>query len=75
MPKVDDIRRVKRDLSARLLRVPGVSGVGVSGGKITVYLAYGSADLRREVSRIVKEVAAETEVRVVVTGRFEALGG
>ena len=34
-----ELQELKRRLSPRLLSIPGVSGVGIPGGKLTVYLA------------------------------------
>lgn len=72
MPKVDDLRELKRVVSARLLGMPGVAGVGVPKGTLTIYLAYDSAGLRKEITRLVQDVAPNLEPDFLVTGTFEA---
>ena len=62
---------VKRRIGDRLLAVPGVSGVGVPGGRLTVYLEADVAEVRRACEEIVRSDGSGTAVDFVVTGRFE----
>jgi hypothetical protein len=65
-----DLREIKRRLSPRLLSIRGVSGVGLPGGKLTVYLAEDSETVRREVAAVVEADAPDTPFTCVVTGAF-----
>ncbi len=69
-----DLEEVKSVLSARVLRVRGVSGIGVPDGKLTVYLEYDSTELREEVLDVVKEVTPGRACRFIVTGKFVKQG-
>jgi hypothetical protein len=66
----DALRAVKERLSPDLLRMPGVSGVGISGGKLRVYLSEDSDTLRKAVRARVDAEATDAEVGFEVTGRF-----
>jgi hypothetical protein len=61
---------VKARLGGRLLAVPGVSGVGVPGGALTVYLEKDSPEARCACEEIVRADGSGAEVRFVVTGRL-----
>jgi hypothetical protein len=65
-----ELQELKRRLSPRLLGIPGVSGVGIPGGKLTVYLAEDTEAARREVARVLDSEASATPVTYVVTGTF-----
>ncbi len=65
-----DLREVKRRLSPRLLGIRGVSGVGLPGGRLTIYLAEDSESVRREVAALLESDAPDTPVTYVVTGAF-----
>ncbi len=62
---------VKRRVGDRLLAVPGVAGVGVPGGRLTVYLEADDAEARRACEEIVRGDGSGIEVAFLVTGRFE----
>lgn len=63
---------VKRLASPRLLEIPGVSGVGLRGDRLTVYLDSDSRRLRKQVQAIVKSISPSAEVTFLVTGPFRA---
>jgi hypothetical protein len=62
---------LRRKLSPLLLGLEGVSGVGVPGGKLTVYLDRDDQKVRHNAASVVEEVAPGTEVTFVVTGTPE----
>jgi hypothetical protein len=61
---------LKRLLSPLLLGVDGVSGIGVPGGQLTIYLEADNADLRHRVEEIVAKATPTVTPRFEVTGRF-----
>ena len=74
MPKQEEMRDLKRRLSAQVLGRPGCSGVGVerdASGRdvLTVYLESDDPEVRR---RFPEEFEGHP-VRHVVSGRFEKL--
>lgn len=70
MPSAPDSAALKRLLAPTLLRVPGVAGIGLPGGRLTVYLESDSADVRHRVEEAVSRVAPQARIRYEVTGRF-----
>jgi hypothetical protein len=67
-----DLEAVKQRLSPRLLGIAGVSGVGVSGGQLTIYLEKDSDTARQQIDQLLAGEAPDTPTRFVVTGEFEA---
>jgi hypothetical protein len=65
-----DLQQLKRRLSPRVLRIPGVSGIGTGRGTLTVYLVDDSEAPRRAVEAVVQSEAGNTAVEYVVTGTF-----
>lgn len=65
-----ELQSLKRRLSPLLLRIPGVSGVGIPGGTLTVYLTDDSAQVRDTVSAVLRREAPGAMVDYVVTGPF-----
>ncbi len=65
-----NLQQVKQLLSPRVLRVPGVSGIGTPRGELTVYLENDSAKLKEEIMDVVKSVAPGQPCKFVVTGKF-----
>jgi len=70
MSAAPDLGEVKRRLAPRLLRIKGVSGVGVRGGVLVVYLKRDAAAIRREVATILEGDAPGVRVDYIVTGEF-----
>ena len=65
-----DPRALKRKISSQILQVPGVSGIGVPKGRLTVYLESDSEDVRERVREVVRTVSPEADVVFMVTGKF-----
>lgn len=67
-----ELRIVKKRVSSHLLSLAGISGVGISGGHLTVYLENDSKAVRQAVDKIVANAAPGIPVLFVVTGKFHA---
>jgi hypothetical protein len=65
-----DPRALKRKVSSQILQVPGVSGIGVPGGRLTVYLEDDSDEVKNRVREVLKTVSPETAVVFQVIGTF-----
>ena len=50
--------------------MPGVSGIGIPKGQLTVYLESDSEDVRDRVREVLKTVSLEADVIFMVTGKF-----
>ncbi len=70
MPDRARLSRLKGRVSPRLLALPGVSGVGISGGSLVVYLEADDPVARARALRIVADEDAEAPVSFSVTGAF-----
>ena len=57
-------------MSWQILQVPGVSGIGVPKGRLTVYLESDSEDVKDRVREVLKTVSPETDVVFLVLGKF-----
>lgn len=62
---------VKNQLSDRLLSEAGVSGVGVRGKRLVVYLENDDKSVRQKIARIVDQVAPTTPLVFEATGTFK----
>ena len=69
----NDLIALKQRLSPHLLEVDGVSGVGVGGDRLNVYLEEDTQRIRDQVGKIIGEHAPNATVSFVVTGGFRAL--
>ena len=67
-----DPRTLKKRLSPGLMNIAGVSGVGISGGTLAVYLEVDSDAVRQAVEKVVGNEAPDVPVTYVVTGKFRA---
>ena len=65
-----DPRALKRKVSSQILQVPGVSGIGVPKGRLTVYLESDSEDVKDRVREVLKTVSPESDVVFLVLGKF-----
>jgi hypothetical protein len=68
-----DARELKRTVGAHLLEIAGVSGVGVRGGRLTVYLERDDPAVRRQAEEVVGRLSPGASVAFKITGRFRAL--
>ena len=50
--------------------MPGVSGIGVPKGRLTVYLEADSEDVRNRVREVLKTVSPEADIVFLVTVKF-----
>ena len=67
-----DIRALKQRLSPHLLNIAGVSGVGIRGGTLAVYLEVDAEPVRQAVAGVVATEAPNVSVAYVITGPFRA---
>ena len=67
-----DLVTLKKRVSPGLLNIAGVSGVGISGGTLAVYLEVDSNTVRQAVEKVVETEAANVPVTYVVSGKFRA---
>jgi hypothetical protein len=67
-----DVRGLKTRLSPRLLAIRGVVGLGLPGGRLTVYLEEDSEAVRARVREAVEAEEKDAAVDFVVSGRFRA---
>ncbi|HEV2119396.1 MAG TPA: hypothetical protein VGS11_04740 [Candidatus Bathyarchaeia archaeon] len=65
-----DPRDLKRKVSSQILRLPGVSGIGIPKGRLTIYLEEDSDDVKNRVREVLKTVSPEADVVFIVTGKF-----
>ncbi len=68
IPRDSSLAEVKRRLSPHLLDLEGVTGVGLPGGQLTVYLVADSEEVRRRVREVIGLFVPEVEPRFEVTG-------
>ena len=65
-----ELRNVKKRVSPQLLSLTGISGVGISEGRLAVYLENDSKSVRQAVDKVMGNVAPGVPVLYVVTGKF-----
>ena len=65
-----DPKALKQKISPQILQVPGVSGVGIPKGRLTVYLEVDSEDVRERVRKVIDTISPESVVVFMVTGKF-----
>jgi hypothetical protein len=69
-----DLRALKARVSPRLLAIDGVTGVGIAGRTLAVYLEADSEAVRQEVAALLDAEAPGVPVSFTVTGWFRAHG-
>jgi hypothetical protein len=62
------VRAAKRLVSSELLRIKGVTGVGVSDEALNVYLVAENAATEKEVRDVMDRLAPGTPIRFVLSG-------
>jgi hypothetical protein len=67
---MDDLVCLKRRISPHLMALPCVSGVGISRGKLAVYLTVDTPADRERVRQILNAEAPGAEAEITVTGTF-----
>jgi hypothetical protein len=67
----ETLLEVKRRISDALLDIDGVSGVGLRGDRVVVYLESDDAGTRTRVQKIATRLASEVAVVYEVAGRFK----
>lgn len=70
MSEQDAIRDAKRQISSALLDTPGVSGVGVRGGRVVVYLEHDDPALEARAKAVAAARVPGVELQFEVSGRF-----
>ena len=71
MPVPPDAARLKQALSPVLLEIEGVSGVGVPGGQLTIYLTADDPEVKGKVREVVARASPGVTPRFEVTGMFQ----
>ena len=66
-----DLKEIKRRLSPRVLRIRGVSGIGIPGGKLTVYLVEDRDAVKRKVASLIESETPGAPFECIVTGVFK----
>jgi hypothetical protein len=64
------LTEAKRKLSRRLLDEAGVSGVGIRGSRLVVYLEADDPSVRRKARELARQIDTTAAVVFEVTGRF-----
>jgi tagatose-1,6-bisphosphate aldolase len=70
MPKTRDLLSVKNLVSPKLLKLSGVTGVGISGEKLAVYLDQDKPEIRQQVQQHLDSVADGVEAEFFESGTF-----
>ena len=65
-----ELRSIKKRVAPQLLPMAGISGVGISGGRLAVYLEADSEAVRQAVAQVVGNAAPSVPVLFVVSGKF-----
>lgn len=71
MKSPPDLRAVKRKVSEAVLKIPGVSGVGLPEQGLTIYLAQESVEVRERVKRSLEPLKLKVPIHWQVSGEFE----
>jgi hypothetical protein len=67
---MDDLKAVKRRVSAALIDQPGVSGVGLRGGNVVVYVEREAR--RATLERLADKAAPGVALQFEITGTLKA---
>ncbi len=69
---MSDLKAAKRRISTALLDRPGVSGVGLRGEEVVVYLERDTPDTRAALTLAARDAAPGVAIRFEATGTFRA---
>ena len=70
MTDQSQLTRLKRAVSARLLDEKGISGVGLRGDRIVVYLSGDDPHDRRHAETLARQIAPNATIDFEITGEF-----
>ena len=70
MSNSEDLGAIKRSLSPEVLRIKGVSGLGLPNNKLTVYLEEDSTEVRRRVQSVLDKQGVTAPIAWQVTGKL-----
>jgi hypothetical protein len=70
MADANDLADAKRKLSKRLLDETGVSGVGIRGTRLVVYLASGEPEVKRRAEDVARQLGVTAPLLFEVAGEF-----
>jgi hypothetical protein len=68
VPTAAEIQEIKRRVSDQLLQIPGVTGLGIPAGRLTVYLERDTRVARERAMALLNAEAPGTPVDFIVTG-------
>jgi len=74
MPSPDDLTSAKSRVSAAILKLPGVAGVGLPARGVTVYLENDTPELRTRIADAIGTLKPPVEVHWEVSGKFGRFG-
>ena len=70
MASTHDLNALKSRVSATVLKLPGVAGVGLPERGLTVYLESDSPEVRERVAGAIDNLKLPVDVHWEVTGKF-----
>ncbi|MEP7101108.1 MAG: hypothetical protein ABI781_11400 [Burkholderiales bacterium] len=70
MAATDDLSAIKRRVSGAVLKLGGVSGVGLPARGLTIYLEDDSPALREKIASALEPLRLKVDVHWEVTGKF-----
>ena len=70
MASTEELLAAKKNVTADLMARAAVAGVGISGGKLCVYLATDTPDVRADVQGALERLAPGIETTIAPSGKF-----
>jgi hypothetical protein len=70
MKSSSDLKAAKRQVSDAVLKIPGVTGVGLPDEGLTIYVESESPELRQRVMRSLEPLNLSVPIHWEVTGSF-----
>ena len=74
MSTQEPILETKRRISTALLDTPGISGVGLRGGRVVVYVESDDPKLQQQATAIARRIAPDITLLFEQTGAFGPQG-